>query len=357
MKLDKVVIGESMYKISLKNIDVHREYEGGDTSNKFVVAFQTGKGHNDALLQRMVLGRHLRKENAAWQKYDEYKSIMNFNEQNFIGWPPSRRRPTPAEAKLYWEILESEKPHRIGKGWIKSYWFWGFMRNTKRIVEIAEKHNIDWFFIDHAYLYHQRHSMFEKYGDMNNCLFRVVKNNYVIDKITDTNDNRLLHLKARFAKDDELDMLPWNKKGKHIVVIPPSYWLCKNLGWNASVVLQETIDTLKKHTDREIRVRIKKMNGNYNPVPLHEDMKDAHAVVSFQSSAAAKAIIKGTPSFTITDKYSAAIPMSQTDLSKIETPIYPDNRHEWLCNLANHQFYADEIQSGYAERYLNEQHA
>ena len=109
-----------MYKISLKNIDVHREYEHGDTSNKFVVAFQTGKGHNDALLQRMVLGRHLRKENAAWQKYDEHKSIMNFNEQNFIGWPSSRRRPTPAEAKLYWELIESEKPYRIGKGHILS---------------------------------------------------------------------------------------------------------------------------------------------------------------------------------------------------------------------------------------------
>ena len=199
--------------------------------------------------------------------------------------------------------------------------------------------------------------MFEKYGDMNNCLFRVCKNNYVIDKITDTNDNRLLHLKARFAKDDELEIKPWNKNGKHIIVIPPSYWLCKNLGWNAKKVLQDTIDELKKHTDREIRVRVKKVNGNYNTVPLHEDLKDAHAVVSFQSSAAAKAIIKGTPSFTITDKYSASIPMSQTDLSKIETPIYPDNRHEWLCNLANHQFYADEIQSGYAERYLNEQHA
>ena len=37
MKLDKVVIGESMYKISLKNIDIHREYEYGDTSNKFVI--------------------------------------------------------------------------------------------------------------------------------------------------------------------------------------------------------------------------------------------------------------------------------------------------------------------------------
>ncbi len=122
-------------------------------------------------------------------------------------------------------------------------------------------------------------------------------------------------------------------------------------------LLQDTIDELKKHTDREIRVRVKKIKGQYNPVPLHEDLKDAHAVVSFQSSAAAKAIIKGIPSFTITDKYSAAIPMSQTDLSKIETPIYPENRYEWLCNLANHQFYANEIQSGYAERYLNEQDA
>ena len=118
------------------------------------------------------------------------------------------------------------------------------------------------------------------------------------------------------------------KDGKHIVVFPPSWWLCNNLGMRAEDVLQNTIDELKKHTDREIRVRVKKIKGQYNPVPLHEDLKDAHAVVSFQSSAAAKAIIKGIPSFTITDKYSAAIPMSLTDLSKIETPIYPENRYE-----------------------------
>ena len=341
------------YKVSLKNIEIHREYANQD----YAVAFQSGKGHNDMILQKMVLGRHLRKENAAWVKYDEFKSKIVYNEDNFIGWPHFRRRPTPAEAVLHWNVIESTDPDKINGKHIEAYWFWGFMRNTKRIVEVAATKNIDFFFIDHAYLYHQRHSLFMKYGDMNNCLFRVVKNNYVINKITDTNDNRLNELKTKFAKDDELDMLPWNKNGKHIVVIPPSHWLCKNLGWDASVVLQETIDTLKKHTDREIRVRVKKKDGQYNPTPLHEDMKDAHAVVSFQSSAAAKAIIKGTPSFTITDKYSAAIPMSQTDLSKIETPIYPDNRHEWLCNLANHQFYADEIQSGYAERYLNEQDA
>jgi hypothetical protein len=318
----------------------------------YALAFQTGKGHNDALLQRFILGKHLRKENAMYCIYDENRSTINFKKPE--GWPPSRRIPTPPDAHLYWPHLEHEE---WGRTKVSSYWFWGFMRNTKRIVEVAEQKKIDWFFIDHAYLYHQRHSMFEKYGDFRNCLFRVCKNNYVINKITDTNDHRYLELKARFAKDNELEILNWKKGGKHIVVFPPSWWLCKNLGMRAEDVLQDTIDELKKHTDREIRVRVKKIGGQYNPVPLHEDLKDCHAVVSYQSSAAAKAIIKGVPSFTITDKYSAAIPMSQTDLSKIETPIYPDNRYEWLCNLANHQFYANEIQSGYAERYLNEQDA
>ena len=322
-----------------------------DKPTDYALAFQTGKGHNDQLLQRMVLGRHLRKENALFVIFDESKSKINYPDFG-PGWPASRRKPTPPDAHLYWQHLEDPN-WRIPK--VGSYWFWGFMRNTKRIVEVAEQKKVPYYFIDHAYLYHQRHSMFEKYGDFRNSIFRVCKNNYVIEKITDTNDTRYLELKAKFAKDDELDILDWKKGGKHIVVFPPSWWLCKNLGMTPQKVLDDTIEELKKHTDREIKVRVKKMNGQYNPVPLHEDLKDAHAVVSFQSSAAAKAIIKGVPSFTITDKYSAAVPMSLTDLSKIETPIYPDNRYEWLCNLANHQFYASEIESGYAKEYLDGQ--
>ena len=220
----------------LNTVDKPREF---GKPNDYALAFQTGKGHNDALLQRMILGRHLRKENALYCIYDEHRSTINFKKPE--GWPPSRRIPTPPDAHLYWPHLESEDWGRTKVG---SYWFWGFMRNTKRIVEVAEQKKIDWFFIDHAYLYHQRHSMFEKYGDMRNCLFRVCKNNYVINKITDTNDHRLLDLKAKFAKDDELDILDWKKGGKHIIVFPPSWWLCKNLGMSAEKVLQDTIDEL-----------------------------------------------------------------------------------------------------------------
>ena len=40
--------------------------------------FQTGKGLNDRVLQNMVTGRKLRKENALFSYYDKKTSIINF---------------------------------------------------------------------------------------------------------------------------------------------------------------------------------------------------------------------------------------------------------------------------------------
>ena len=54
--------------------------------------------------------------------------------------------------------------------------------------------------------------MFEQYMILETNIFRVCKNNYVINKITDTNDQRYLELKGKFAKDDELDILDWKKR-------------------------------------------------------------------------------------------------------------------------------------------------
>ena len=317
----------------------------------YILAFQSGKGLNDQLLQRMILGRHLRKENALYCIYDEEKSDINFKDFG-KDWPEDRRKPTPSDAKLYWPHLESED---WGKNKVSGYWFWGFMRNSKRIYEVSKQKDIPFYFSDHAYMYHIKHSYFLKNGNHSDPWYRVVKNGFVIDKITDTNDKRYLELKATYPDDNELEIKPWNKSGNHILVFPPSHWLCHMIGVDAIKMLEDTIEKLKQHTDREIRVRVKKLGGQYNPVPLEKDFENAHAVVSFQSSAAVKAVTKGIPSFTMMDKHSAVLPMSQSDLSKIETPIYPDNRYEWLCNLANHQFLSSEIQNGYAKRYLDEQ--
>jgi len=322
----------------------------GKDMSKYAIAFQTGKGLNDRVLQNMVTGRKLRKENALFSYYDKKTSIINLPYPEPLT-PEQKRRPLPSDSILDWPELN------MGSEQVESYWFWGFMRNTKKIVDVSKQKDIPFFFVDHAYLYHRKHSAYRRLGDMENCIYRVVKNNYVINKITDTNETRYLDLKQRYSTDDELDILDWKKDGSHILVFPPSHWLCKMLGLNDEEMLNNSINTLKKYTDREIRVRLKKPDGKYNPVPLEEDLKNCHAVVSFQSSAAAKAIIKGIPSFTMYGDYSSVSPLSLKDLSKIETPIYPENRYEWLCNLANHQFYQSEIQSGYAERYLNEQDA
>ena len=44
--------------------------------------------------------------------------------------------------------------------------------------------------------------------------------------------------------------------------------------------------------------------------------------------------------------------MSLTDLSKIETPFYPDNRQEWVDSLIANQYTLKEIRTGVAWRRL-----
>ena len=61
---------------SLKSVNKPRVF---NKPTDYALAFQTGKGHNDALLQRMILGRHLRKENALYCIYDEQRSTIKFN--------------------------------------------------------------------------------------------------------------------------------------------------------------------------------------------------------------------------------------------------------------------------------------
>ena len=61
----------------LNNVDQPRVF---GKEEDYILALQSGKGLNDQLLQRMILGRHLRKENALYCIYDEEKSDINFKD-------------------------------------------------------------------------------------------------------------------------------------------------------------------------------------------------------------------------------------------------------------------------------------
>lgn len=124
----------------------------------------------------------------------------------------------------------------------------------------------------------------------------------------------------------------WRRGGRHIVVAHPTPSYSKFHGlenWTA-----KTIEALSLITDRQIVVRDKESKR-----PLQEDLAGAHALVAHGSNAAVEAVICGCPVFVHRD--SAASLVGQTDLAKIETPIYPD-REPWLRALSYSQF--DEIE-------------
>lgn len=304
-----------------------------------ILAFQTGKGSTDNLLQDFV---SLNTDKAKFCLFDKNNALKeNFTSSGVLKNPVS-----PQTNHLWQELLHTPED-------VTAYMFWGFMRGTKSIYDMAIKRKKDFYFLDHAYIYHKKHSIYQK-KLAHNPYFRIVKNEFVLTSIKNTDDTRLLNMRKQFSNGDELDILPWKKNGSYILIIPPSCWLCSWLNIKPEELMNQSIEEIKKNTDREIRIRYKKPKGNYNPVPLEEDIDKAWAVVSFQSSAAIKAVNRGVPSFLMKPGYSATQPVSLTDLSKIETPFYPDNRYEWLSSICNNQFLKHEITTGKAYRYLNE---
>ena len=305
-----------------------------------ILVFEVGKGSTDNLL------RSFTENNLKISKYctfDQKKYMKDYPSPSGI-----LKTPVVQYAELHWPDLINTSSEDL-----TAYMFWGFMRNTKAIYDMAIRKKKDFYFLDHAYIYHKKHSIYQK-NLAHNPYFRMVKNEFVLTTIKDTDDTKLLKMREQFKKGDELDILPWRKNGKHILIVPPSPWLCKWLGIDPEELMNQSIEEIKKHTDREINIRHKKPQGNYNTIPLEEDIDNAWAVVSFQSSVAVRAINRGVPSFLMKPGYSAVQPVSSTDLTKIETPFYPDNRYEWLSSLCNNQFLKGEIISGKAYRYLND---
>lgn len=133
-----------------------------------------------------------------------------------------------------------------------------------------------------------------------------------------------------------LEVTPWRNPGRHIVIAQPTPTYIKSHGierWT-----QETLDALSRVTDRQIVIRDKESKR-----PLQADLLNAHCLVAHGSIAAVEAVVMGCPVFVHQD--SAASLVGLTDLSKIETPIYPE-RQAWLNSLAYSQFSETELVDG-----------
>ncbi len=163
--------------------------------------------------------------------------------------------------------------------------------------------------------------------------------------------------------DLNFDLQPWRKKGKHILVC-----LQRNGGWsmrNLDVMqwCKQTIDTIKKHSDRPIVVRAhpgdKKAHTylklNYPNVTISNkssilgDLHKCWATVTYNSSPGVASAIEGVPVF-VTDpnpQVSQAYDVANFDLSQIENPQMLE-RQEWIEKISMSHYNFDDLKTGKA---------
>lgn len=153
---------------------------------------------------------------------------------------------------------------------------------------------------------------------------------------------------------------PWSRDGSAIL-------LCGQVPWDASVQdvnmgawLKTTAHHLRMLTDRPILYRPHPLARKRSPGkiegcqrsdgPLEGDMKDAWAVVTYNSNAGVDAVLCGKPNFCLGGG-SMTNAVSNKDLQDIESPLFPD-REQWAHNLAYAQWTPQEMRDGKAWGHL-----
>lgn len=189
-----------------------------------------------------------------------------------------------------------------------------------------------WVYIDNGYF---------KWGHFAGY-YRVTRNDYMATGYGKASDRRWKRL--------GLTIKPWQKGGSFILVCPPPARFAALRRFDEKAWLEQTLATLRANTDREIRIREKPSKRECRAHPIQEAIKGAHALVCHSSNAAAEVLVEGYPAFC-THQCAASI-MAESDLSKIETPRYPDGREQWAANLAASQWTLDEFRDGTCWREL-----
>lgn len=157
---------------------------------------------------------------------------------------------------------------------------YGILRGTG---EILSKSN-NFIYIDHGYMNASERSFgSDKATEIKNLTgyFRVIRNDFYFNKTYNNHD------KNRFKRLG-IDLKDLNNFGQKIIISEPSDHILKFLNlnnWTAN-----TIDEIKKYSDREIIVHSK-----FSKIPLNDILKDAFAFVSCQSTASYQAVSEGVP--------------------------------------------------------------
>lgn len=218
----------------------------------------------------------------------------------------------------------------------------------KKLIQRCWKDHRDFYFMDTGYM-----------GNLQNPLnpmgwklyHRIVKNDL-------QHGNEIISRPAdRFSKL-KININNWKRGGKKILIAKPDEKPMKFYGLDLDQWLEDTIETIKRYTDRPIvvRERVKSREDRVVTNTLREALDDdVHCLVTFNSNSATESVLYGIPAFTLAPTH-AAMPVTSQDLSQIESPYYPakDKIFEWACHLAYGQFHVSELTNGTAIKILKE---
>lgn len=217
----------------------------------------------------------------------------------------------------------------------------------KKIIKRCWEDNRTFYYMDTGYFGNE---ITERNPNGWKYWHRIVKNNLQHNNIIKRPSDRW----EKFKKKIE----PWKKDGRKILIAKPDEKPMKFYGIELDQWLEETVSTIKKYTDRPIEIRDRAPNRIDRIV--HKTLKqalddDVYALVTFNSNAATESIMYGIPVFTLAP-VNAAAPVSYQDLSKIESPFYPDTDlvYEWACHLAYGQFHTAEFEDGSVKSKIEE---
>jgi len=225
---------------------------------------------------------------------------------------------------------------------------YGILAGSGEVYKWCQKEKRDFYFMDHGY--------FTNAHDSPHWL-RITRNKHCQNVLQERPADR-------YEKYFKQEIKPWRKDGSKVLVLPPTNAISNF--FRVENWLENTLNTLKKNTDRTIDVREKP----YNPTieidnvgatvkvdrpTKHQgniNWKDYYATVTYNSNTMVASLANGVPVFCDPNN-SAAAPISETDFSKIETPKYGD-RIALFSSLAYNNWSMAEMADGTAWRMLNE---
>ena len=222
-------------------------------------------------------------------------------------------------------------------------------------IKECVKNNVDFYYVDTGY-FPQKRKLWHRFTKNN---FQVL-NHLSVEQLSEKTNIDLIKNKFFKILNENYDNYKPIKKinGSKILIAPPTAKVFNHYNCTVSQWLSETIEKIKKFTDKEIVIRKKPKSRK---VRVNEDKfldqlkkDDIHCVVTFSSIVSIEAILNGYPVITLGP--NAASYLSESKIENIDNPYFPDDDKikEHLLYLSACQFEKEDFLSGYALKTVNE---